>query len=282
MIRITTDSTCDLPQEFIEKYNIAVLPLIVTLGEEEFFDDGKSVTQEKIFDFVKETGILPKTSARSIPDYIEFFEPFVKNGDSIIHMGIGAELSCSYRNTLLAKDEIGSENIHIVDSKSLSSGIGLMVLEAAKMASEGKGEKEIVERLEHLASKAQTSFVVERLDYLYKGGRCSKFSFSMGAMLKIKPRLQVLDGKMINTGKEVGPMKVVLKKYVDAMLEKYPNVKGDICMLAYTRMDPALLEFITEYVKSKGVFKDVIAQKAGSVITSHCGEGTLGMLYLCE
>ena len=282
MIKITTDSTSDLPRDIIEKYNIEVLPLIVNLGDNEFFDDGVSVTQDKIFEFVKQNNILPKTAARSIPDYVDFFERVLKDADFIIHIGIGAELSCSYRNALLAKEEVDENRIFVVDSKSLSSGIGLLVLEAAKLANEGMHVNKIVERIEYLANKAQTSFVVEKLDYLYKGGRCSKFSFSMGAMLKIKPRLQLIDGKMINTGKDIGPTRVVLKKYVDFILSKYPNPKTDLCLLAYTKMDPNLLNEITEYVKSKGIFKEVRPQLAGSVITSHCGESTLGMLYLCE
>lgn len=282
MIRITTDSTCDLPQELIKKYNIEVLPLIVTLGDEEYFDDGVSVTQEKIFDFVKETKILPKTAARSIPDFVDFFEPLIKNGDTVIHMGIGADLSSCYRNALLAKDEIGSDKLHILDSKALSIGTGLLVLEGAKLAAEGKSAEEIIAKMEELASKAQTSFVVEKLDYLYKGGRCSKFSFSIGAMLKIRPRLQMIDGKMINTGKEIGPMKVVLKKYIDTILDKYPNYKRDVCAIGYTRIDDALFNEIITYIKSKGIFEEVILAPAGSVITSHCGEGTLGLIYLCE
>lgn len=282
MIKITTDSTCDLPKKLLEENNISVLPLIVTLGDEEFFDNGKDISQEVIFDFVKRTKTLPKTAARSVMDFVDFFKPFVDNGDTVIHIGIGADLSSCHRNAVLASDEIGGDKVVILDSKALSSGVGLLALEASKMAKEGKSVQEICAEIERLSSIAQVSFVVDRLDFLYKGGRCSRFSFSMGAMLKIKPRLQVIDGKMINTAKDMGPMKVVLKKYIDAMLEKYPNVKKERCFLAHTKMDENLLKEIVEYVKSKNIFDEVIPQDAGSVITSHCGEGTLGMLYLCD
>ena len=282
MIKITTDSTSDLPKELIKKYDIAVIPLVVTLGENDYFDDGVEVTEEKIFDFVKETKVLPKTAARSSEVYREFFEEQLQACDEIIHIGIGEKLSSSYQNAVVAAEDIGNDKVHVIESMTLSTGIGLLVLQAAKMAKEGKPASKICERLQSLAPKGQTSFVVDKLDYLYKGGRCSKFSFSIGSLLKIKPRLQLIDGSIVNTGKDMGTMRSVLRKYIDLELSKYSNVIPDIVFVTHTKMDDQIVQEVIDYVKSKGIFKEVVESTAGSVITSHCGPGTLGILYLCE
>ena len=283
MIRITTDSTADLSKDLLEKYKISVIPLIVTLGENDFLDDGVEVTEDKIFDFVKVNKILPKTAARSIEDYKDFFSTQLKNvDDKVIYIGLSGELSSSYNNALGASKEIGEDKVFVIDSRSLSSGIGLLVLEAAKMVEKGYTAEEIVAKIEDYKLKDQASFVVDKLDYLYKGGRCSKFSFSIGALLKIKPRLQLVDGKIVNTAKDIGTLKGVLKKYVDSTLTKYSNVKKDICFVTHTKMDEETVKFIIDYIKSLGIFDEVIEQTAGSVITSHCGAGTRGILYLCN
>lgn len=283
MIRITTDSTADLSKDLLEKYKVSVIPLIVTLGEDDYLDDGIEVTEDKIFDFVKENKILPKTAARSIEDYKDFFNGKLETSeDKIVHISLSGELSSSYNNALAASEEIGKDRVFVIDSRSLSSGIGILVLEAAKMVEKGYTVEEIVAKIEEYKLKDQASFVVDKLDYLYKGGRCSKFSFSIGALLKIKPRLQLIDGKIVNTGKDIGGLKPVLKKYVDNTLMKYNNVKKDICFVTHTKMDEDIVKFIIDYVKSLNLFDEVIEQTAGSVITSHCGAGTLGILYLCN
>lgn len=281
MIRIATDSTADLSKDLLEKYKISVMPLIVTLGEADYLDNGVDVTERKIFDFVKENKILPKTAARSCEDYIDFFNSLLKDeGDKVVYIGLSSELSSTYNNALMASKEIGEDRVFVIDSRSLSSGIALLVIEASKMAEKGYSAEEIYEKINAYALKDQASFVVDKLDYLYKGGRCSKFSFSIGALLKIKPKLQLVDGKIINTGKDMGGLKQVLKKYVDSTLAKYPNIKKDICFVTHTEMDEEISKYIYEYVKSLNLFDEVIEQSAGSVITSHCGPGTLGILYL--
>lgn len=281
MIKIATDSTADLSKDLLEKYKINVIPLIVTLGENDFLDNGVDVTESKIFGFVKESKILPKTAARSIEDYMDFFKGLLREeDDKVIYIGLSSELSSSYNNAKMASQDIGEDRVFVIDSKSLSSGIGLLVIEAAKMVEKGYNAEEIVSKIEAQREKDQASFVVDKLDYLYKGGRCSKFSFSIGALLKIKPKLQLIDGKIINTGKDMGGLKQVLKKYVDSTLAKFPNIKKDICFVTHTEMDEEISKFILEYVKSLNIFDEVIEQTAGSVITSHCGPGTLGILYL--
>lgn len=282
MIIITTDSTADLNLEQVKENKIPVIPLIVTLGEKDYLDNGVDVTDEKIFDFVKETKVLPKTAARSSEDYKNFFNEFVEKGDEVVHVSLGANLSSSCQNAVMAAEEIGGNKVYVVDSMSLSTGVGLLALEGVRLKNQGLLAKEIYERLTALAPKTQASFVVDKLDYLYKGGRCSKFSFSLGSLLKIKPRLQLIDGSIVNTGKDMGTMKSVFKKYVDHELTKYPNMRRNRCFVTHTKMDQDVVDFIIEYVKAKGIFEEVIESMAGSVITSHCGPGTLGILYLCD
>lgn len=279
MIRITTDSTSDLPKELLEKHNIHVIPLYVMLGDDEYLD-GINIDEEMIFDFVKRTNILPKTAARSIAEYVDFFNEALKEVDVVIHIGLGAEISSSFRNAMLASDEIGENKVFVVDSKSLSSGIGLLVLSACEMAEGGADARTIVKHIERLVDKIQASFVVEKLDYLYKGGRCSKFSFSIGSLLTIRPKLELIEGKIVNTGKDMGPMKVVYKKFMDDMLRKHPCAEDEICFLVDTIASNDVRRDIYDYLNDKGMFKTIYNRRAGSVITSHCGPGTLGMFYI--
>ena len=279
MIRVTTDSTSDLPKELLDRYKIQVMPLFVMLGDDEYID-GVNIDQETIFDFVKRTNILPKTAARSIAEYTDFFNKALMDADVIIHISLGAEISSSYRNAMLASDEIGDNRVFVIDSKSLCLGMGILALETAKLAESGIDAKSIVNHIENLIEKVQTTFVVEKLDYLYKGGRCSKFSFSVGSLLAIRPKLEVLDGKIVNTGKELGPMKVVIKKFIDEMLKKHPANTESICFLANTIKNEEFNKEIYDYIKGKNIFNEIYVQKAGSVITSHCGPGTFGLFYV--
>lgn len=279
MIRVTTDSTSDLPIELLEKHKIQVLPLYVMLGDEEYLD-GVNIGEEKIFEFVKETNILPKTAARSVAEYVDFFNNALKEADVVIHIGLGAEISSSYRNAMIAADEVGEDKVFVIDSKSLCNGIGILVLAACEKAEGGADAKTIISYIEKLVDKVQTSFVVEKLDYLYKGGRCSKFTFSVGSLLTIRPKLEVLDGKIVNTGKEMGPMKMIYKKFIDDMLKKHPCIDNGVCFLANTIKNEVINDDLYEYLNNKNVFRKIYRTRAGSVITSHCGPGTLGMFYI--
>jgi len=278
-IVITTDSTCDLSKELIEKYDIKVLPLCVMLGSDEHLD-GVDVTQTEIFEYVKKTKILPKTAARSIEDFKDFFKPFLDAGNEVIHIGISSGLSSCYNNALRAKEELKSNNLHIVDGRTLSTGTALLLIHAVELARSGKSAEEIVKIETERAYHHQTSFVVDTLDYLHKGGRCSTMQLFGANLLGIKPRLQVVDSKLISNGKYRGKMLPVLKKYIDETLEKFNTPDTTRCFLSHTITDQAFLTEIVEYVKAKKIFKEVIAYPAGCTITSHCGPGTLGIIYL--
>lgn len=281
MIKICTDSCVDLPEEQISKFNISVLPLSVILGDEEYLD-GVNIKPNQIFEYVNKNGILPKTSARSVEDFKIFFNDLLKDDNEVIYTGISSKLSSTYQNAIKAKEEIGSNKLHIVDSKSLSTGIGLLVIYACKLVQMGLTCEEIVKQLEYQANLNQTSFVVDKLDYLYKGGRCSAIARFGANLLKIKPRLELKDGKIENTGKYMGQFRVVVKKYIDDMLKVHSNIKKDICFITHTCSDKQFVEQIVEYVKSKNIFETVLSSTAGATISCHCGENTLGILYLLE
>jgi len=278
-ITITTDSTCDLSKELIEKYNIKVLPLCVMLGSDEHLD-GIDVTQAEIFEYVKKNKILPKTAGRSVEDFKDFFKPFLDAGDDVIHIGISSGLSVCYNNCLRAKEELKSDRLHIVDGRTLSTGTSLLLIHAAELAQQGKKVDDIVKIETERAYHHQTSFVVDTLDYLHKGGRCSTMQLLGANILGIKPRLQVVDSKLISNGKYRGKMLPVLKKYIDETLEKYNTPDRTRCFLSHTIHDKAFLDEIVQYVKSKNIFNEVFEIPAGCTITSHCGPGTLGIIYL--
>lgn len=281
MVKICTDSCVDINKEQLEKYNIHVIPLCVVLNNKECLD-GVNINPNDIFEYVEKTKQLPKTSARSVEDFKDFFGHLLENGDEVIYTGISSKLSSTYNNACKAKDELGNENLYIVDSKSLSSGIGLLVLYAAKLAENGLNAQEICLKLEKQANFNQASFVVDKLDYLCKGGRCSAIARFGANLLKIKPRLELVDGKIENTGKYLGQFKIVIKKYIDDMLKKHNKIKKDLCFITHTCQDKDFVNDIVEYVKSKNIFDEVVSSVAGATISCHCGENTLGILYLLE
>ena len=279
-ILITSDSSCDLSKEQLTEYNINTIPLYVNLNGEEF-KDGVNITPQNIFDFVKENKKLPKTSALSVADYTTFFNNLLKeNKDAeIIHIGLSSGLSTSYNNSITASQEFDGK-VTVIDGKNLSTGTGLLVLYATKLAREGVEYLEIVKRVQSRVPAVQASFIIPEVDYLYKGGRCSALSLLGANLLKIKPKIQVVDGKMKNVGKPRGKMNIVLKNYVDETLKEFNNPDKTICFVTHSCIDDETLAEVTEYVKSKNVFDEVVSTVASSTITCHCGKGTLGILYI--
>lgn len=281
MVKICTDSCCDLTAQQIKENNIAILPLFVTLGEDDYLD-GQNVTPDDIYEYVKKTKQLPKTAARSTEDFKEFFEDLLADGSEVVYMGIGSDLSSTFDNARRAKEEMGNDRLFVIDSKSLSTGIGLLVLYASSLAKQNLSGSEIVKEIELQREKNQASFVVDKLDYLYKGGRCSGLARFGANLLKLKPRLELVNGRIENTAKYMGQFKIVLKKYVDDMLKNNPNPKKDICFVTHTKTDKEIVDGVIEYVKSKNIFNEVVESEAGATITCHCGENTLGILFLLE
>lgn len=281
MIKFCTDSCVDINKDQLQNNDISVLPLYVILGEQEYLD-GVNIQPQDIFNYVKGNGILPKTATRSVENYKDFYKENLGENDHIIHIGISSELSSSYANAVVAREELIDlkDRIHVIDSKSLSSGIGLLVLYGKRLANEGLSVEEVCKKIEMQVEKNQSSFIVDKLDYLYKGGRCSALARFGATLLNIKPILELKNGKIENTSKLMGKFNIACKKYIDQILAKHSNYKKDLCFITHTCKDEEFVAQMVEYVKSKNIFDEVVSTRAGSTISCHCGENTLGILYL--
>lgn len=277
-IKITADSTIDLTPELIEKYDIAILPLVVNLGDDTYYD-GVDIKPDDIYKYFNETGNLPKTGARSPEDFKDFFKKYLDEGYEIVYLGIGSDLSCTFQNANLAAQEL--ENVYTVDSCTLSSGSGLLALYAAELAQTGKySAKEIAEKVAKRTAYGQSSFVIEKLKFLHKGGRCSMLSMLGANLLKIKPCIQVVDGKNTVTRKYFGNMVNCVKKYVEETLKLYNNPDHTRVMITYSTATDEMIDAAKAVLEQYGKFKEILITQAGATINSHCGQNTLGVLYL--
>ena len=275
-IKITCDSTCDLTAELYEKYNVEVLPLGVSLGDE-FYHDGVDVTAKSIFSFVEEKGVLPKTAAVSIGEYEEVFRKYVDQGYEVIHINISSELSACHQNARLATEEL--EGVYPIDSRNLSTGSGLLVIAAAEMAQQGHSAQEIVERLEELREKVDASFVLQTLEYLKKGGRCSSVVALGANMLQLRPEIEVADGGMKVGKKYRGKMERSITDYVKGRLEGRDDICMDRIFVTHSYVPDEIVEKVVALVKELHPFAEVLETKAGCTISSHCGPECLGVLF---
>ena len=274
-IKITSDSTCDLSPELLERYQVTTLPLCVNLGGNAY-KDGESITPADIFNYVSETGQLPTTAATNIGEYIEFFTPLVEQYDAVIHINLGSGFSSCHQNAKLAAAEF--DNVYAVDSCNLSSGQGLVVIEAALAAQRGEKPEDIVAMLNELTGRVDTSFVVDKLDYLAKGGRCSS-AVALGAnLLKLKPCINLEHGKMDVGKKYRGVWTKLLPGYARERLEG-KDICKDRIFITWTSCPPEVVAELRELLKAEG-FGEILETVAGSTITSHCGPNTLGVLFI--
>ena len=272
---ITAESTIDMPQQLLDEYKIKTLPFMVILGGEEF-NDG-DITSADIFKFVQEKKMLPKTSAINKESYRTFFEEQLKNADAVVHLSLSSQLSSSCQN---AKD-VASEmkNVYVVDTLSLSTGIALLAIYASQLASNGLDAVEIFDKVSARVANVQASFVVERLDYLYKGGRCSALALFGANLLKLRPQIIVKEGKMSAYKKYRGSMEKVVPNYCADTLEEFNNPDKKVAFVTYTTATEGMIESAKKALQNAG-FEKIYETQAGATITSHCGEHTLGILYL--
>lgn len=278
-IKITADSTCDMG-ELIERYNIGIMPLNVHL-DMDTYKDGVDITPQDIFAFVEKTKMLPKTSAPSQDDYEVFFEKMLGEADEVIHFSISSKCSVSHTVAKAAAEKFNGK-VFVVDSQALSTGQGLLVAKATDLLKEGKSSKEIVEIVESLRSKVNTSFVPDRLDYLYKGGRCSKMAMYGANLLGIHPLIEMNDGQLGAGGKYKGKMTICIRKYVDYLKEKYPAYDKTRCFVTHSCADSELVALAKQKVQECFEFDEVVETVAGCVVTGHCGRNTLGVLFIAE
>ncbi len=281
-VKIITDSTCDMGADLAKKYDVEVLPLYVNFTDESF-KDGVNISTDELYKLVEKKNELPKTAAIDIVTLEETFKKWLDQGYDIIFTGISKSMSRTYENAVMAKDELEANNIYIVDSKNLSTGITLTVLKACKYRDDGLSAKEIVDKMLEITDKVRAQFGIETMDYLYKGGRCSSVAKLFGTILKIKPIIFVRDGKMSVGMKPIGKMKVALDKMIDMFLTDYRNGNVDRDKVFITHSIAIESEkYIRERLEAEVKDMEIISTVAGCVISSHCGKGTIGILYITK
>ena len=282
MVKIISDSTCDLSKELIERYNIEILPLHILLGEEEYLD-GVNITPDEIYAWSDANKTTPKTSAVGMEEAEELFRKYLDQGMELVVFSISEDMSTTANVMRLAAEELAAaERVHVVNSANLSTGIGHLVIEAAVLAESGADAKTIVRHIETKKDKVRASFVVDTLVYLYRGGRCGGLTALAGGALKLHPRIDVIDGKMTPGKQYRGKMDQVVMAYVREMEEKLKHAGKSRVFVTHSGCDRATVEQVKEYLKSLHHFDEILETRAGGVISSHCGPGTLGVLYMEE
>lgn len=280
MVKIIADSTCDLSQDLLEKYEIAILPLHVLLGEEEYLD-GRTITPDQIYSWSDVHKATPKTSAPSLVEAIELMRPYVEENREIVCFSISDEMSTSGNVMRLAAQELDAcQLVTVVNSANLSTGIGLLVIEAAIMAKNGAAGKEIAERMEELKPLVRASFVVDTLTYLHRGGRCNGVAALAGSALKLHPKIVVENGKMTPQKKYRGKIEHVILDYAHDLEQDLKSARKDRVFITHSGCDAGVVEMVRSYLKELQVFDEVLETRAGGVISSHCGPGTLGVLFV--
>ena len=282
MVKIIADSTCDLSLDLLKKYDISIIPLHILLGENEY-EDRKNITPDEIFKWSDENNTTPKTSAPAMDTVISVMKPLLDEQNELICFAISEDMSSSANVMRLAADELdATDRVHVVDSMNLSTGIGLLVIKAAIMASEGRTAEQILLKLEELIPKVRASFVVDTLVYLHRGGRCSGLASMLGSALKLHPRIVVSDGKMSNDKKYRGRLRSVLMSYVKDLTEDMKHADRERVFITHSGCDRETVEAVREYIASLDYFDEILETRAGGVISSHCGPGTLGVLFISE
>ena len=282
MVKIISDSTCDLSSELLTRYDIDILPLHILLGDEEF-EDGKNITPEQIFQWADANKTTPKTSAPSLAETIELFRPYVEEKRKIVCFSISSSMSTTGNVKRLAAEELeATELVTVIDSANLSTGIGLLVIEAAILAGEGKKASEIAAVMEDLKPRVRASFVVDTLTYLYRGGRCNAVAAMAGSVLKLHPKIVVENGAMDASKKYRGRLASVILSYVKDMEADLKNAKPNRVFITHSGCDSEVVASVRSYLENLGIFQEILETRAGGVISSHCGPGTLGVLFISQ
>ncbi len=279
-IIISSDSTCDLSEALIAKYDIEIMSLSVMLGAQTY-RDGIDIVPADIFRYFDETGELPKTAAPSVEEYAAFFRKYTDQGKTVVHINISSKASGSYGFARTAAEQFDGK-VFVVDSHALSTGQGLLVLKAADLRAEGKSAKEIYDELLALRDKVNTSFVPDTLLYLFKGGRCSTLSYYGAKVLSIHPLIDMKDGQLYPKKKYIGKMSRCIKNYITDLVAEYPSYDKSRCFITHSNADSDLVDEARTMVKELFDFEEILETTAGSIITSHCGRNTLGVLFITK
>jgi len=275
-ILISSDSVCDLPAEVIKNNNIKILPLPITLGDELYLD-GDNINSEIIFDFVEKNKTLPKTSAINEYDYAEFFKNNLKEYDKIIHFVISDKISLCYENAKAAAKEMS--DVYIVNSATLSSAVGLLIMYACSLRDKGLSADEIYKKVMEKVHKTYIVFVIEKLDYLYKGGRCSSLQRLGANLLKLRPSVYINNGKLEVHKKYRGKMPEVVKNFIIDTINENQDYDDEICFITYSSATEEMIQSAHNTLKLQTRFKNILESCAGATITSHCGKNTIGIAF---
>lgn len=277
-VKILTDSTNDLGKDLLEELDIACIPLMVNFPDQTYLD-GIEIQTEELYKKVEQTNELPKTAAVPIYTFVEEFEKYVNDGYEVVYMGISRQMSRTFENAVLASREVNEEKIQVIDSMNLSTGIGLLLLKAAKYRDQGMNASQIAERINKDRTRVLSQFAIETMDYLHKGGRCSSVAKFVGTFLKIKPVIAVREGKMGVTAKPRGRMKVALDVLIEQLKQDLPRLDKDAVFITHS-LAPEYSDYIYEQISPLLEGVKIYTTVAGCVISSHCGKGTIGILYM--
>ena len=274
-IIISAESTIDVQKDLLDKFKIDIKPYKFTMGDKEYVDG--EITNQEIFDFVAKNKSLPRTTAINRFEYEEYFKELLKKGDAVIHLTLSSGFSSTCDNAKAVASEM--KNVYIVDSKSLSTGIALLCIKAREMADQGMEPAKIVEQLEQLVPKVQASFVLDKLEYLHKGGRCSGMAVFGANLLSIKPQILVENGKMRVGKKFMGKLDSATRKYCDDIIKSNPDVDLDYAFVTYSSASPDRIAIAKQALIDRG-FKNIFETTANATVSCHCGPNTLGILFI--
>lgn len=280
-VKIVADSTCDLSADLIKKYDITIIPLCIVMGENSYFD-GIETTPEEIYKWADANKTTPKTAAVTIDNAASLLKPFMDEDREIVFFGISSQMSTTCNVVRLIGEEAGYDKLHVIDSQSLSTGIGLQVLYAARLSMAGESAASIVEKVEKRRSAVSASFVIDTLTYLSRGGRCNSVTALLANTLKLKPEIVVKDGAMIVAKKYRGQLGSVLLKYAKDQEEALLAADKNCVFITHSGCSDDIVAPIKEYLESLSHFENIYVTRAGGVISSHCGPGTLGVLYYTD
>lgn len=279
-VKIASDSTCDLSEELLERYQVSILPLHIVLGEQEF-DDGKGISPDEIYRWSDENKTTPRTSAPAITDAMNMINECTGDGSEMVFFTISEQMSTTANVMRMAADELEKEDkVFVIDSGNLSTGVGLLVIEAAIMAQNGKTAGEIAEEIEKIKPYVRASFVVDTLTYLYRGGRCSGLAALAGGVLKLHPKIVVENGAMRPDKKYRGNISHVILKYANELEPQLRTAKHDRVFITHSGCEEEVVREVYDYLTGLKIFDEILITRAGGVISSHCGPGTLGVLFI--
>ncbi|OKP73743.1 fatty acid-binding protein DegV [Paenibacillus sp. P3E] len=278
IVKIFSDSTSDLPQSWKEKYDIGIVPLYVVF-DDATYKDGVDITPEEVYEQVAARGALPKTAAPSPADFMTAFEPVIRDGGNIVYISLSSALSSTYQNALLAAGEFPEGRVQVVDSETLCGGIALLVIKAARAAAKGQNALEIAAMLKECRSRVETEFVVDTLDYLYMGGRCSGMQNFIGSLLKIRPVLRLIDGAIVPVSKIRGKKEKVVEQMLQHALAHADEIDKELLIVAHTLAEEDA-RYLEQALREQTGVDEIATIHAGCVIGSHCGPGTVGLMYM--